>query len=283
MQCELSDVDDPTHRAAVLAPLSAHNRQATGRTDAGLVLAVPLRDAEQRIVGGMWGSLWCGWLKLEFAFIPEHRRATGLGSRMLATIEAAAVARGASGMWMESFSFQAPGFYQKLGCRVVGVLEDRPVGHSSVFLAKNEGLGAAPAEMVVVENPAPEDRAAISAGLSAYNDGFSAGGYRGTLAVLVRDDAGAVIGGLWGRTSRGWLFVDLLGLPPEARSLGIGTRLMRMAEAEATRRGCVGVWLDTFSFQARPFYEKLGYTVFAQIAHYPDDHTRYFLSKRLDR
>jgi hypothetical protein len=47
------------------------------------------------------------------------------------------------------------------------------------------------------------------------------------------------------------------------------------------RRGCVGVWLDTFSFQARGFYEKLGYRVFGEVADYPPGHTRHFLKKSL--
>jgi ribosomal protein S18 acetylase RimI-like enzyme len=52
-----------------------------------------------------------------------------------------------------------------------------------------------------------------------------------------------------------------------------------MAEAEAVRRKCVGAWLDTYSFQARGFYERLGYTVLGEIADYPPGHTRYFMKK----
>ncbi len=55
-----------------------------------------------------------------------------------------------------------------------------------------------------------------------------------------------------------------------------------MAEQEARDRGYAGVFLDTFTFQARPFYERLGYSVFATIEDYPPGHSRFMLSKRLD-
>jgi GNAT superfamily N-acetyltransferase len=71
-------------------------------------------------------------------------------------------------------------------------------------------------------------------------------------------------------------------LPDALRHQRIGSELMARAEAEARARGCIGVYIDTFSFQARPFYEKHGYTVFAEITDYPPGHSRFFLSKRLD-
>jgi hypothetical protein len=52
-------------------------------------------------------------------------------------------------------------------------------------------------------------------------------------------------------------------------------------EAEAIRRGCHGAFLDTFSYQARPFYEKLGYEVFGTLEDYPPGHQRFYMRKRL--
>ena len=56
-------------------------------------------------------------------------------------------------------------------------------------------------------------------------------------------------------------------------------QLMNDAEREAIRRGCRGAWLDTYSFQARGFYERLGYTIFGTIDNYPPGHSRIFLKK----
>ncbi len=101
------------------------------------------------------------------------------------------------------------------------------------------------------------------------------------LAVLLRDDAGTMLGGLLGHTSGGWLIVDVLWLPAELRGGGLGARLMADGEAEARRRGCIGVHLNTGSFQAPGFYERLGYEVCGVIDDFPRRHKRITFSKRL--
>ncbi len=283
MQIELSTIADPAHREAILVPLAAHNAEMRGVSEKGVSLGVILRDAEGRAEGGMFGHLWADWFKVDFAFLPSHRRGNRLGARILSTLEAAAVARGAHGVWMQSFSFQAPGFYQKLGYREIAQLQDRPPGFSDSFLIKTEGFAAEGATLVVEEDVSKDDRDAIGHALRTYSDDFAGKANWTTQDFLVRDDDGAILGGLHARTGRGWMFVDLLGLPPALRGKRLGTRLMDLAEAEARRLGCIGIYLDTFSFQARPFYEKRGFAVFAEIDDYPRGHQRFFLSKRFDQ
>jgi GNAT superfamily N-acetyltransferase len=102
-----------------------------------------------------------------------------------------------------------------------------------------------------------------------------------TFALFIRHpDSGEILGGLWARTFFNWTFVELLIVPEEMRGCGLGASLLAQAEAIARERGCVGIYLDTFSFQARGFYEKYGYGLFGQLDNYPDDEKRYFLSKR---
>lgn len=281
MEPTLSDIDDPGHRAAVFKPLGAHNRASIGRDFPQGRIAVLVHDARGEVEGGIWANHWWEWLAVDLAFLPEHRRGWGLGARMLATLEHAAVARGCRGVWLSSFSVQAPGFYQKLGYRVIGRIADRPPGHEDVFLVRDQGLADRPATLVVTDAPDPAIRDGLLRSLRDFTDARVGPGKFATLSVLLRDAAGEIIGGLWGRIGRGWLFVELLGLPPEARGQGMGTRIMTMAMDEARRRGCIGVWLDTFSFQARPFYERLGFTVFGEIKDYPTGHSRYFLERRL--
>jgi GNAT superfamily N-acetyltransferase len=74
-----------------------------------------------------------------------------------------------------------------------------------------------------------------------------------------------------------------LFLPEDLRGAGLGSSLLRRLEAEARARGCLGVWLDTLSFQARPFYEKHGYALFGSIQDHPPGHARHFLFKRLNQ
>jgi hypothetical protein len=54
---------------------------------------------------------------------------------------------------------------------------------------------------------------------------------------------------------------------------------MAAAEAYARERGCRGAYLETFSFQARPLYEKLGFKVFGEIKDFPPGHSHFFLKK----
>ena len=134
------------------------------------------------------------------------------------------------------------------------------------------------------DEPAPQERDTLAAPLLAYNEALLGPPNIHPVAVLVRSqDDGRVLGGLWGRTSFQWLFVELLFIPDLLRSGGLGTQLLARAEGEAKARGCLGSWLETFSQEACRFYERRGYQVFGAIPDYPPGNTRSFLSKRLNK
>ncbi|MFC7557102.1 GNAT family N-acetyltransferase [Pseudoroseomonas wenyumeiae] len=76
-------------------------------------------------------------------------------------------------------------------------------------------------------------------------------------------------GGLWGRTSWKWLTIELLFVPERYRGCGLGSEVMRLAEEEAIRRGCIGAWVDTHTYEASTFYEKQGFERFGLIDEYP--------------
>ena len=102
------------------------------------------------------------------------------------------------------------------------------------------------------------------------------------LAVAVRDpESQADVGGLLGRTSGGWLFVELIFVPEALRGMGLATKLLAMAENEAVARGCRGAWLDTLNPAALDLYRRLGYEVFGELKDYPPGSSRYFLQKQL--
>ena len=124
-------------------------------------------------------------------------------------------------------------------------------------------------------------REAISGPLGAFNvQQTGIKDYR-PLVLTVHDESDHVIGGLWGKTNYGWLFVRLLFVPESLRGRYVGSELMSRAESEAVTRGCHSAWLDTFEFQARGFYERLGYRCFAELDDYPPGFSRYFLKKSL--
>ncbi|BEN77475.1 MULTISPECIES: GNAT family N-acetyltransferase [unclassified Serratia (in: enterobacteria)] len=122
---------------------------------------------------------------------------------------------------------------------------------------------------------------AIRQGLRAYNLPHIDASHRKPLSVYARDESGTVIGGLTAETWGNWLSVEWLWVADTQRGSGLGGRLMRAAEHEAQARGCRYARLDTFSFQARPFYEKLGYQLQMTLKEYPVEHECYFLTKTL--
>ena len=126
-----------------------------------------------------------------------------------------------------------------------------------------------------------EDRQAIVAPLVDYNASQAGPSRNRPLVVLVKDHDGAVMGGLWGHTGYEWLFTQLLVVPERLRGRGVGSEVMRLAEHEAIARGCTGAWLDTFEFQARGFYERIGYTCFGELNDYPMGYSRFFMKKTL--
>ena len=104
----------------------------------------------------------------------------------------------------------------------------------------------------------------------------------GPLALLLRRPGTAeTVGGLWASVSFDWMAIDYLFVPEEWRGRGLGLRLLAAAEREAVQRGCVGLWLNTFGFQAPGFYRKAGFEVFGMLDDSPRGSQRLFLRKRL--
>jgi len=124
-------------------------------------------------------------------------------------------------------------------------------------------------------------RQAILAPLVAYNDSQTVSSQGRPLVIQVKDSSDQIIGGLWGYTGYGWLFTQLLVVPASLRGQGIGTQLVQLAEREAITRACHSAWLDTFEFQARGFYERMGYTCFGELPNYPTGFSRFFMKKAL--
>lgn len=127
------------------------------------------------------------------------------------------------------------------------------------------------------------DKEELLNGLRLYNRqyiDFSAVG--GDIAVYARDDSGVMTGGLIGNRKGEWLNIQYLWVSNDARGSGLGSQLMNAAEEEARRQGCCHALVDTFSFQARPFYEKQGYTLQMTLEDFPyQGMQRHYLAKDL--
>ena len=135
----------------------------------------------------------------------------------------------------------------------------------------------------IKEAPQEADYQAILAPLIEYNQAQTGRVGAEKLAILIKDETGKTEGGLYAKVSGQWLFVELLVVPEIARGQGMGSKLMNMAQALAREKGCQGIWLDTFSFQAPEFYLRLGFSIFGELKDYPvAGHNRFFMQKRFD-
>jgi len=130
---------------------------------------------------------------------------------------------------------------------------------------------------------ADELRHAVNSGLYAYNDQFAGPMDNSMLSIGARDADNRIIGGLVANLQPGWkwMTVQRLWIEESYRRAGIGRRLVEAAEKEAQRLGCLHVAVDTMEFQAREFYEKQGYRVYAVQEDYPAGHRKFLLRKTL--
>ena len=134
-----------------------------------------------------------------------------------------------------------------------------------------------------VENIAPDDAKVLTDGLLAHADqaGFTERPHN--LAILVRDDTGVIRAGLMGNTNHRECYINVVWAQDSERAKGLGRKLMGMAEAEATRRGCRVINLFSMSYGAPGFYAKLGYSELGRVEGLGDQHnlTRFWLGKKL--
>jgi len=125
------------------------------------------------------------------------------------------------------------------------------------------------------------DAELVRNGLYGFNLATTPHSQYSSVAFFLKDDGGQVFGGILGYEWGGWLHITHLWVSDALRGMGFGKQLLAAAEEHATRNGCRRSLLETFSFQARPFYERFGYEVAGQIDGYPDGYTCYFMKKSL--
>jgi GNAT superfamily N-acetyltransferase len=123
-------------KQVVVDNLDAYNIAITGFSQYSPVNLF-LRDAGDEVVGGLLGAIWGGALYVRILWVSEALRGQGFGQRLMETAERRAVERGCRHVFLDTFSFQAPAFYEKLGYRTYAKADDWPVGHVHHFLRKD--------------------------------------------------------------------------------------------------------------------------------------------------
>src|SRR5262245_11241765 len=128
---------------------------------------------------------------------------------------------------------------------------------------------------------AKDSSGAVMDGLKNFNAAFIGTDHPKQLAIIVRDEEQRIVAGLLGETRWDWMYIGWVWVSDGYRANGIGTDLMKRIEREAVVVGCHSAHLTTLDFQAKGFYEKLGYEVFAALEDYPRGHTRFMMKKKL--
>jgi RimJ/RimL family protein N-acetyltransferase len=125
----------PADVALMSARIYEFNVAATGIGD-GQEWAAFVRDDLGRVVGGITGTLWGDGGEVNDLWVSEKRRGSGLGTRLLTAGEEHVRRNGGRNMFLSTHTFQAPGFYERLGYQRCGSRDDYPRGHGDVFLHK---------------------------------------------------------------------------------------------------------------------------------------------------
>lgn len=119
----------------ILQALVASNQEKTGQNNLKQ-LAILIQDSNSSVVGGFWGRTAYGWLFTELLFVPRSLRGQGYGTRLMQRAEQEALARGCHSAWLDTFEFQAPAFYERLGYETFGQLENYPAPYARFFMQK---------------------------------------------------------------------------------------------------------------------------------------------------
>lgn len=136
MQICVEDNANESDLQIVRQGLAAFNAARVG-DDQHQMLNLLVRDDQGQVIAGLLGDTYWGWLYIAILWLPENLRGSGLGSRLVTQAEQIAVQRGCHSAHLDTMSFQALGFYLKLGYTVWGQLDDLPRGHSRIFLKKS--------------------------------------------------------------------------------------------------------------------------------------------------
>ena len=115
--------------------ISAFNAAASGHHDARM-LSVAVRGDDGDLRGGLYGWTWGGCGYVDLLWVRDDQRGLGLGAGLLAAAEAEIRRRGCDRVALSTHSFQAPGFYARLGYTECGRTPGYPRGHDDIHLVK---------------------------------------------------------------------------------------------------------------------------------------------------
>jgi ribosomal protein S18 acetylase RimI-like enzyme len=276
----------PEEQYRITDPLSAYNEEQAGSRNKK-EFAFFVCSGTVEFVGGLLGFTHFNHFFVLAIFVDQEFRREGIGRELIRRAESLAFEQGCDAIYLDTFDFQAPGFYKKLGFKVFGMLNDYPTGHQRFYLVKRLHPAGkaqrctAKLDFALQPQPTPEERKRILDPLAAYNEARVGPENWREFVLSASSDAGEPVAGLLGFAQWNHFFVAALYVEQPFRKEGIGSELMKRAETLALDQACDAIHLDTFDYQAPGFYERLGFKVFGTLEDYPPGHQRFYLVKRI--
>jgi GNAT superfamily N-acetyltransferase len=273
----------------VIRGVDQHNVAVTGLPDYYPV-GFFVKETGGEILGGLLGDIWGGWLHVGSLWVSESLRGRGYGAQLMLHAHRYALEKSCTDVFLQTGSYEARPLYEKLGYNVYAELKNHPTRpHSRYLLSKRlyKSNEAQPhtKDLTIVTDPYPSKDAVMVVRQGITTHAYAAIGLPEKawwpFNFFLRDSDGEILGGALGNIWGAWMYVAYLWVDRSQRGNGHASRLMSAAEEHGIAKGCSDAFLGTFSFQARPLYEKLGYHVFAEEKDHPKGHSHYWVKKKL--
>ena len=136
-------------------------------------------------------------------------------------------------------------------------------------------------KLEIESNLSQNENGYLRARLDEYNEPFAGPRNTEDFGLAVRDETGAVVAGVIASCIWDWLHINVIWVSDNLRGQGYGSSLLKAAEKEGIERKREFAMLHTFSFQARPFYERHGYRMAGELKDFPKGHSQYKMFKHL--
>jgi len=133
----------------------------------------------------------------------------------------------------------------------------------------------------IEEHPSDDDLRQLVDGVHRYNRALTGHERPRAVAAILRDEEGKIVGGAYGELWGASVHIAAMWVAEDHRGKGFGSALLTAVEEYAATHDHLLSYLETTSFQARPFYERLGYTVFGELPGIATGCTLFFLRKDL--
>jgi GNAT superfamily N-acetyltransferase len=135
-QMVVTDKANPSAQGVIRTGLSQYNREMAGHADARSLSVFVSDTSSNRVIGGLLGRISLGLFFIDLFFLPKALRGNGIGTQVIERAEAEARKRGCSTAVLYTITFQAPGFYERQGYRLLGRIECQPPGYTRLCMVK---------------------------------------------------------------------------------------------------------------------------------------------------